>query len=254
MSLIDTHCHIHASDYTLDPALVLQTASEHGVSGVVCIGTTAEDSQLAVSFAQAYPDRVWASIGLHPHDAKLGEDDFEVLTMLVSNPKVVAIGECGLDYFYNHSSKTDQERALRYQIELALSVNKPLMFHVRDAFEDFWRVFDDYSGIRGVIHSFTATQTELEAALARGLYIGINGIMTFTKDEAQLAAAKAIPLEKLVLETDSPFLTPTPKRGTVNEPANVELVADFLSRLRGESMTTLSEATTGNAQTLFRLV
>ena len=250
MGLIDTHCHIHSADFNLPIKDVLKNASKSGVVTMICVGTSADDTEQAVAFAVSH-DGCFASVGLHPHDAKLGEDDFEVLARLVHEPKVVAVGECGLDYYYNHSSKEDQEKALRYQIELALSVNKPIIFHVRDAFDDFWPIFDSYNSLRGVIHSFTASTQELDQALTRGLYIGLNGIMTFTKDQKQLDAAKAVPLEKLLLETDAPFLTPVPKRGTINEPANVELVAVFLSRLREESVETLSEVTTGNAHTLF---
>jgi TatD DNase family protein len=170
----------------------------------------------------------------------------------------VAIGEFGLDYYYENSSMEDQQKALRYQLELAASSNKPCVFHIRDsqkqggsAFDDFWPIFDEFTGIKGVIHSFSAGEKELKECLKRGLYIGLNGIMTFSKDDKQLAAAKAVPLNRLLLETDAPFLTPAPKRGTINEPANVELVAEFLSRLRGESVAMLAEATTGNAHALF---
>lgn len=252
MQLIDTHCHIHSQDYPLNPDEVIDRAVEKNVTKMICIGTTALDSQTAVDFAGTRQN-IYAAVGLHPHDAKLGEDDFEILASLMSKEKVVAVGECGLDYFYENSPKSDQERALRYQIELALSFQKPIVFHVREAFDDFWPIFDSYSGIRGVVHSFTGTKVEMEQAVTRGLYIGINGIMTFTKDPSQLETTKLIPTEKLLLETDSPYLTPTPKRGTINEPANVELVVEFLSRLREVSVTTLSEATTGNAHTLFCL-
>ena len=255
--LIDTHCHIHDPKYGLRALEVLNNATNAGVGVMICIGTSALDSQQAVDFVQDKPN-CFASVGLHPHDAKLGEDDFEILANLVNNPKVIAIGECGLDYFYENSSKEDQVRALRYQLELAASSGKPCIFHIRDkqkqvgsAFDDFWTIFDEFTGIKGVVHSFSAGEEELNKCLKRGLYIGLNGIMTFTKDDKQLEAAKAVPLDRMLLETDAPYLTPTPKRGTINEPANVELVAEFLSRLRGESVVTLAEATTGNAHALF---
>lgn len=250
MSLIDTHCHIHDEQYDYDVATVLRNAAVAEVEQIVCIGTSALDSEKAVNFVRDKPN-CYATIGLHPHDAKLGEDDFEVLANLANEKKVVAIGEFGLDYFYENSPKEDQKKALRYQLELAASFNKPCVFHIREAFSDFWPIFDEFTGIKGVVHSFSATEKELNEALERGLYIGLNGIMTFTKDQKQLEAAKAVPLDRLLLETDSPFLTPTPKRGTINEPANVRYVAEFLSQLRGESITTLSETTTGNARTLF---
>jgi TatD DNase family protein len=167
--------------------------------------------------------------------------------------KIVAVGECGLDYFYTHSPKKDQQKALRFQIELALEHNLPLIFHVRDAFDDFWPIFDSYQGLKGVLHSFTDNQQNAHKALERGLHIGINGIMTFTKQNWQLEIIKQLPLQKILLETDAPFLTPTPHRGTVNEPSRVRNVAEFLATLRGETLQELAAQTTKNAQALFHL-
>jgi TatD DNase family protein len=252
MQLVDTHCHIHAQDFTLDSSEVLGRARAAGITQMICVGVDENDSADAVDFVQDKPD-CFASIGLHPHDAKLGQAAFDALAALAGKPKVVAVGECGLDYYYNHSDKSDQAAALRFQIELALAHNLPMIFHIRDAFEDFWPIFDSYQGIRGVVHSFTATTKELDEALDRGLYIGLNGIMTFSKDAKQLEAAMSVPLERLVLETDAPFLTPVPLRGKINEPKNVSLTAEFLSGKRGESLADLARATTHNAQQLFGL-
>ena len=252
MQFVDSHCHIHSTDYKLDVDVVLKNNAVAGVNKIICVGTDENDSQLAAEFAGSH-ENVWASIGLHPHDAKLGQEAFDKLGALVKSPKIVAIGECGLDYFYNHSSKQDQEKALHYQMELAVANDLPMIFHVRDAFDDFWPIYDSHPSIRGVIHSFTATTTELDGILARGLYVGLNGITTFSKNPEQLAAAKAVPLEKLILETDAPYLTPVPLRGTINEPKNVVLTAEFLSRLRGEKLEQLADATTENAQQLFNL-
>lgn len=252
MQFVDTHCHIHEDSYAFDVDETIARASEAGVIKLICVGTSAEDSKIAVDFVQNRPN-TWASIGLHPHDAKLGAPAFDTLAKLANKPKVVAIGECGLDYYYNHSPKEAQITALHFQIELALKHNLPMIFHIRDAFEDFWSVFDQYKGIRGVIHSFTATNIELEQALSCGLYIGLNGIITFTKEDMQLQAAKSIPIGRLMLETDAPFLTPVPLRGKINEPKNVVLTAEFLSSLRGESLVEIAQATTENAQKLFDL-
>jgi len=250
MHFIDTHCHIHEDSYAFDADETLARARAAGVDKLLVVGTSADDSALTTTFA-ASRDNVWASIGLHPHDAKLGQEAFDTLLRLVHEPKVVAIGECGLDYFYNHSSKDDQIRALEFQLQLAQDNDLPLIFHVRGAFEDFWPVYDRFGPLRGVIHSFTATEVELDQALARGLYIGLNGIMTFTKDQNQLAAARQLPLKRLLLETDAPFLTPVPVRGTVNEPKNVVITAEFLSSLRNEDISHLAQVTTQNAQNLF---
>ena len=252
--MVDTHCHIHSADYPLVPADAIERAQQAGVDRLICVGTDADDSRLAVDFALGHQN-TWAAIGLHPHDAKLGQPAFDVLQSLADTPqnKIVAVGECGLDYFYGHSTKQDQEKALRMQIELAISHDLPLIFHVRDAFDDFWPVFDSYEGLRGVLHSFTDSAENAAIALEKGLYIGINGIMTFTKNEWQKKLVKSLPINRILLETDAPFLTPVPKRGTINEPANVLLVAKFLSELRGEPLEVITRATTKNAIALFSL-
>lgn len=163
------------------------------------------------------------------------------------------MGEIGLDYFYEHSDKAAQIKVLRAQIELALAHNLPIIFHVRDAFDDFWPIFDSYTGVRGVLHSYTDSYANFQEAIKRDLYIGVNGIMTFTKVAEQLQVAKEVPLQKLLLETDAPYLTPKPLRGTVNEPAHVSLVTVFLADLRKESATDIADATTTNARHLFSL-
>jgi TatD DNase family protein len=250
--LIDTHCHIHDREFAFDVHKVMQAAKMADVTQMICIGTSGQDSQDAVDFVQGKMG-LWASVGLHPHDAKIGEDDLETIARLAVHQKVVAIGEFGLDYHYDNSPRADQIRALEYQLQLAISFNKPCVFHVREAFNDFWPVIDNFPGVRGVIHSFTATNTEVAAAIRRNLFMGLNGIMTFTKDPDQRLAAIRMPLENMVLETDAPFLTPAPLRGTMNEPANVRLVAACLAEMRGEALDLLIEATTKNAQKLFSL-
>ena len=254
--LCDTHCHIHSADYNLPADEVIQSAGQAGVTKMICVGTDERDSKLAVDFVSSRQN-CWASVGLHPHDAKLGRAAFDELAGLMGQPKIVAIGECGLDYFYSHSPKEDQQAALRFQLDLAAEHKLPVIFHVREAFDDFWPIFDSYQSagqrIRGVIHSFSATKAELEQILSRDLYVGLNGIMTFSKDLKQLSAAKAVPLDRLLLETDSPFLTPTPYRGKVNEPKYVGLVAEFLADLRQEEVSRLGGATSQNAIKLFGL-
>lgn len=253
MQLFDTHCHIQFSGYELDPDEVRTNAHNDGVTRLLCVGCTLKDSQAAIDFAKDR-ENVWATIGLHPHEASLYVHDQHALQQfhdLAVRPKVVAIGETGLDYFYEHSPRDVQARLLRFQIDVAVEHNVPLIFHVREAFDDFWQIFDEYKSLRGVVHSFSATEKELAQVLERDLYVGLNGIMTFTKDKAQLAAAKKVPLDRMVLETDAPFLTPVPFRGKVCEPKHVRVTAEFLARLRGESLEELAVATTQNAQKLF---
>lgn len=266
---IDTHCHIQELVEPLTPTHekwladkqertvegVIATAAAAGVTRLLTIGTTTADSALAIRVANAYPG-VFASIGIHPHEAQhhvsnASKKQFQALAM--SSQKIVAVGECGLDYYYGLSPKTDQETVLRYQIETALTHNLPISFHVRDAFDDFWSIFDSYTGIKGVLHSFTDTEHNMQKALERGLYVGVNGIATFTKDEAQRVIFRTIPLNRLLLETDAPYLTPAPFRGKICEPVHVRTVAEYISGLRRESIEKIAQTTTANAEKLFAL-
>lgn len=246
--LIDTHCHIHEADYPLTVDEVLRHARDAGVEKMICVGTNEQSSAAAVAFASKH-DNVFAAVGVHPHDTK---DGYEAIHELAGK-EVVAIGEIGLDYFYTHSPREVQITALESQLQTALDYNLPVIFHVREAFEDFWPIFDNFRGIRGVLHSFTDTQANLDAGLTRGLYVGVNGISTFTKDTAQQTLFKNLRLQKMVLETDAPFLTPMPKRGTVNEPAFVSYVAAHHATVRGISTEEIARVTTANASALFAL-
>jgi TatD DNase family protein len=278
--LIDTHCHIHEADYPLDIDEVLAHAREVGVQKLICVGTSEESSRLAVQFA-SHHDNVYSAVGVHPHEAKDGNlvdgrwNMVDSLTQLLTTEpelpstnyhllttKTVAIGEIGLDYFYSHSPRDIQIKALEAQISLALDNDLPIIFHVRDAssaerrtsvWHDFWPIIDNFHGIRGELHSFTDTSSNLEQGLKRGLYVGVNGISTFTKNEAQQAVFASIPLDKLLLETDAPFLTPVPFRGKVNEPAFVRNVAEYHAQVRHMSLDEISAITTANATALFAL-
>jgi TatD DNase family protein len=281
VELFDTHCHIQSSTrrtgedgeaatrklwekagYPGGDTLIAR-AVEHDVTGMICVGCSTADSRLAVDFASEHA-ACWASIGIHPHetqsyfaDGQLDEHKSQEFAALAERIKVVAIGECGLDYFYQHSAPADQVPVLRFQIELALKRRLPLIFHVREAFDDFWPIFDSYSSagtpIRGVLHSFTDSQENLDKAVERGLYIGVNGIATFAKVPKQIEMYKNIPLSHLLLETDSPFLTPIPHRGTICEPYHTRVTAEYLAHTRGESLESLAAATTVNAHKLFNL-
>jgi TatD DNase family protein len=252
--LVDTHAHIHMDEFRDDLDEVLAKAVEADVQRIITVGTDEVDSGQALAVARAY-QHIYATAGLHPHEADRGYEALEEVQLLVElDPdNIVGIGECGLDYHREGYDKDEQDRALRFQIELALDNDLPLVFHVRDAFPDFFRILDDYEGVRGVVHCFTAGVDEMAEAVERGLYVALNGIMTFTKDDKQLEAARELPLERLLLETDCPFLTPAPKRGQRNEPANVALTAKFLAELREESLEELSDASSQNALKLFGL-
>lgn len=249
MKLIDTHCHIHSVDYKLDSNEVYQRALGDGVEKIICVGTDVADSKLATEFASKN-EGVFASVGVHPHEAKHG---IEGLKELASKSKVVAIGEIGLDYFYEHSDRQTQIDIFEQQLQIADDNNLPVIFHVREAFDDFWPIVEKFPNIKGVLHSFTDSQENAEKAIEKGLLIGINGIATFTKDTAQQQVYASVPIDKIILETDSPYLTPVPYRGKLNEPVFVREVARYLSTVRSTSVDELALQTTRNATNLFHI-
>ncbi len=254
MQLIDTHCHLQFRQMG-NVSEVLSEAAEVGVDTVICPSTTLADSKEAVAIARRH-DNVWAAVGVHPHDADNFVTDTgqaQQMIELLRLPEVVAMGEIGLDYYKNYCPVDTQKRAFAQLLEIGIATDKPFIFHVRDAFSDFFEIIDRYPGIRGVVHSFSATSSELVEVTKRGLFVGLNGIMTFTKDDSQLEAAKQVPLRLLLIETDAPFLTPTPFRGKINSAKHVRVVAEFLGNLRDEPMDVLAAATTRNAEALFRI-
>ncbi len=250
-TIIDSHCHIHDSEFFQDRgAELLQKANQNGVAKVIVIGTDERSTFEAIDFANKHQN-VFCAVGSHPHESKHGVDYLKKVDF--ADSKIVAIGEIGLDYYYNHSEPEVQKQILIEQIKIALAHDLPIVFHVREAFDDLWPILDQFEGqnLRGVIHSFTDNQENLEEALRRGFYVGVNGIATFTKDEAQLAVFKQIPLNRLLLETDAPFLTPKPYRGKENQPAYVKQVAEFLAELYQVDYDQLAKQTTKNCQDLF---
>ncbi len=269
MQFIDTHCHIHDSEFSKKYAQsvedIIKNAKNVGINKYICVGTSAVSSKQAVEFSNKYSG-AYASLALHPHEisdigAEKCNTEFLKLEPLIKagNKKIIAIGECGLDYFYHPQTDVQQAQQVlfRSHIDLALKYDLPLIFHIRDAFDDFFKILDEYNlkglKVKGVVHSFSAHMPQLVGCLDRGLYIGLNGIMTFTRDQLQLDAAKAVPLDKLLLETDAPFLTPKPFRGMMCELKHVVNTAEFLSNLRNESLNKISEFTSTNAINLFSL-
>lgn len=249
---IDTHCHIQDSSFydATTQAEVYERARAENVS-MVCVATSEQSSREAVVFCKEHA-ATWAVVGVHPHEARHG---CVAIEEIVKNHRkdVVGIGEIGLDYYYKHSSRDEQIRALEQQLQVASDYKLPVSFHVRSAFDDFWPIFDNFSNIRGVLHSFTDAPAHLEQGLQRGLYIGVNGISTFTKDPRQQAMYASIPLENIVLETDAPFLTPAPFRGSMNEPKYVVRVAEHMAALRNVALSSVSGHTTDNARRLFAI-
>ncbi len=260
LKFIDSHCHLQDPEFftSKQAEIAYHVAVKAGVETMLCIGTSASDSTQAVEFAKNHQPHCFASIGIHPHEASKFDfaqikTELQKLEKLAGDSVVKAVGECGLDFYYNDKSEVyeRQKQLLAGQLTLAKKHNLPLSFHVREAFDDFWPIFDSFSHVKGVLHSFTDRPAHLEKALERGLLIGINGIATFTTHSWQRDLFKTVQLDSIILETDAPFLTPVPKRGTINTPETVIYITKFLAELRGESEETIAKATTANAQRLF---
>jgi TatD DNase family protein len=255
----DAHCHLQ-DQFLGDEATAailsdtLARAYDGGVDRVVVIGTDAMTSAQALEItAFESPVEIFATVGLHPHDAR--QDVEPVLELArAGHPKLVGIGECGLDYFYEHSPRADQRRAFAAQVALAHELDLALVIHARDAFDDLFEVLAS-EGVpeRTVVHCFSGTTDEAQACLALGCDISIAGIVTFKNAELLREAVRSIPLGRLHVETDSPFLAPVPYRGKANEPAFVTVVGEFVAELRGESFVDVREATRANTARLFRL-
>lgn len=258
--LIDSHCHIHDPDFPLELDQVLSNAKVNDIKKLICIGVDVKNSKQAIDFALKNSSEdlsIFASVGVHPHEAK-DYDEAELIDLIDSNiksGKIVAIGEIGLDYHYNNSPKENQIKALKSQIIIALKYNLPISFHVRDAFDDFWSVIDSFADrpIKGVLHSFTDNQANLEKGLNKGFAIGINGISTFVKKPIELEMFNAVPINKIVLETDAPFLSPKGERGKPNQPAFINNIAIDLAQKRNLSLDKIAEITSDNSEKLFNI-
>lgn len=250
MKVIDSHCHIHDTEFYSDNREQVYARAVAADVDMICVGTSEQSSLEALQFAASH-ERVWATVGVHPHDSKHGWDKIAQYLKQDTTGQIVGIGEIGLDYCYNNSPHQTQIEALEAQLQLAVDNNLPVSFHVRDAYDDFWPIFDNFSGLRGVLHSYTDNIDNLERALGRGLYIGVNGISTFARDKQ--VVFNQIPLDKMLLETDAPFLTPVPFRGKVNEPVFVRNIAEYHGEQRNISSDKIIQQTTANTQALFEL-
>jgi TatD DNase family protein len=251
---IDSHCHLNYKGLVEHQDAVLDRARAAGVSGMLNISTRESEWDAVITTANKSDD-VWASIGIHPHEADHHiEIDTRKLVEKSAHPKVVAIGETGLDYFYDHSDRVRQQISFRSHVVAARETMLPLIVHTRDAEEDTLSILRDErekGPFSGVIHCFTASQSFADSALALGLYISISGIVTFKNAKDLHETAKTIPQDRLLIETDSPFLAPVPHRGRPCEPAFVADTAQFLANLRGETLEYLAERTSANFHALF---
>ena len=251
---VDSHCHLNYKGLVEDQPGVLERARAAGVSQMLNISTRASEWDAVIAVAERESD-VMASVGIHPHEADV-HPDVEVVTLVekAAHPRVIGIGESGLDYYYENSDRGRQRDSFRNHVAAAREKQLPLIVHTREAEEDTYEILSEEMGkgaYPALIHCFTASQGFAEKVLALGLYISISGIVTFKNAKALQEAAKAVPLDRLLIETDSPFLAPVPHRGRPCEPAFVADTARFLAELRGEPLETLAEATSANFYRLF---
>ena len=256
MMLFDTHAHLHFPEFAEDLDAVVERARAAGVRGMVTIGTDRDTNRAVVELAKRLPD-VWATVGIHPHDAaEASEANFEEVERLArSEAKVVGFGEMGLDFFRDISPRDVQETVFRRQLALARAVGKPVVVHCRDAHAETLAVLagEKAGETGGVMHCFSGDVEIARRCLDLGLLISLAGPVTYKNARALPAVARFVPEDCLVVETDCPYLPPTPHRGKRNEPAYVALTAATIAELRGMDPERLGEATTGNAARLFRL-
>jgi TatD DNase family protein len=256
-ALVDSHCHIAEPEFETDRAEVIARAAANGVTTLVCVGATgpAAANTGAVALAGRHgPVEIVATVGIHPHHASEADDEaFAFLTGLAGQPGVVGIGETGLDYHYDHSPRPAQREAFARTIRLAHALRLPLVVHVREAHADAADILRGEGASEGVIHCFTGDRDDARRYLDLGFHISVAGIVTFKNADSLREAVRAVPLERLMIETDSPYLAPIPHRGRRNEPAHVRLVAEGVAATRSQPFDAVAEATATNARRLFRL-
>ncbi len=251
IGITDSHCHLDHKQFHGDVDSLLERAQSAGVANFLTIGTGDGPPVLdvAVRLAEKYPN-VWATVGVHPHDAsKCDNRTFDELRALARHPRVVAIGEIGLDYHYDFSPRERQSEVFLEQMRIAREAGKPVIIHTREAWEDTLAVLQG----PGVLHCFTGDARQAQTAVDMGFYLGFGGVVTFPKSEALREAARVVPENRILVETDCPYLAPVPFRGKRNEPAYVALTVKKLAELRGTSEEALAAATTRNFEELFGL-
>ena len=255
LHLIDTHAHLDYPHLYEQLDDVLARADAAGVKQIISIGVKLSTADKPKAIAEVH-DNVWCSVGIHPHEA--GNEpqacDIDAITNAADHPKVVAIGEAGLDYFYDNAPRDLQAKSLRAQITVARALGLPIIIHSRDADDDMANILEDeYSKgpYKGVLHCFSSGKSLAERAIAIGFYVSFSGILTFKTATEIQEVAKIVPQDRILVETDAPFLAPVPKRGQKNEPAFSRHTAEFLAELRAISLESLAQITTHNAKTLF---
>ena len=251
--LIDSHCHLNFPDLAQRLPEVLANMAEAGVDKAIAISVSRQSFEEVHAIAQNHPN-IYATVGIHPDDPETKEFSLEELLERAARPKVVAIGETGLDYYWCKGDLAWQHQRFALHIEAANRSGLPLVVHTRDAAADTMRLLREHQAHAGVIHCFTEDVHAAKLALDLGFYISFSGIVTFKNATAIQEAARYVPLDRLLVETDSPYLAPVPKRGKPNEPAYVRHTATFVAQLRGDSLENIAQATTANCLRLFNKI
>lgn len=256
MGLIDTHCHLTFEPLAAEVPGVIERSRTAGVTGWITVGTTLEDSRRAIELAGRY-EGMYAAVGIHPHEAKDGAPAaLAELKQLAQREKVVAIGETGLDFHYNFSKQPDQRRVFAAHLEIARELSLPVVVHSRNAFDETVEILDQSGGgLRGVVfHCFSESAERAKQLLDRGYYLSFTGVVTFKNAQATREAAQVVPLDRLMVETDAPYMSPEPlRKQKPNEPALMVHTAELLADLHGVNLEDLTQATTRNAVKFFRL-
>jgi len=252
--LIDSHAHIYYRDFVVDFDEMLQRAADAGVGAILVVGTDIESSRESVALAEKYP-QLYASVGIHPHDAgRVTEACYDVIrTLALSSPKVVAIGEIGLDFYRDRSPRDQQEIVFRRLLRLAAELDKPVIMHDRDAHDRMLTILREESVRRGVLHCFSGDAAMAAEAISMGLYISIPGTVTYPSNEALRDVVRAVSIDRMLVETDCPYLTPLPHRGKRNEPSYVRLAAEKVAVVKGLTLDDVARITTKNVADLFAI-
>jgi TatD DNase family protein len=252
--ITDTHAHVFYDRFDADREAVLERARAAGVTRMVLVGTDVESSRQCFELAARHPGVLYPTAGIHPHDASRSDEAARAeIESLCRRPDCVAVGETGIDHYRHLSPRDAQLDNFRWHLRLARELDKPVIVHCREAHEDTLELLRERRGVRGVMHCYTYGERELPPYLELGLHISFSGVVTYPKNELNRAAARAVPLDRLLVETDCPYLAPQSKRGSRNEPALVREVLETLATVRGEGFDQLARATSDNAARLFGL-
>lgn len=253
MALIDTHAHLTDEAFDDDRLFILRDLSNFNVKAVINPGCNVKDSKMAVELAEEF-DNFYAQVGIHPEEvSRMNENDLEIIENLAQNPKVVAIGEIGLDYYWRDDNKDEQKEVFIKQLEMARRLDLPVAVHTRDVGEDAYEILKDFRDLKVQIHCFSESLDLLDKYMDLGFYISIGGVVTFSNGENEKLAASHVDINRLMLETDSPYLTPEPYRGLRNDPRKVIEVAREIAKLRGMKLKKLEKRTSKNAEEFFGL-